>query len=117
MDKYTKSGVYKLTCPDCNKAYVGQIERSILARYNERKQAFRNNCHTSKFAQHLEQAHSCSTINNTMQILHYQKKSAHLNTVERYYIHAEFAANNHLNDSQNIFPNPIFDAILKTHQQ
>jgi hypothetical protein len=52
-----------------------------------------------------------------MHILHYQKKSAHLNTVERYYIHAEFAANNHLNDSQNIFLNLIFDAILKTHQQ
>ena len=52
-----------------------------------------------------------------MQILHYQKKSTHLNTVERYYIHKEFAANNHLNDSQNIFPNPIFDAILNTHQQ
>ena len=58
-----------------------------------------------------------STINNTMQILHYQNKSTHLNTVERYYIHAEFSANNHLIDSQNIFHNPIFDAILKTHQQ
>jgi len=78
--------------------------------YNEHKQAFRNNCHTSKFAQHLlEQAYSFSTISNTMQIFHYQEKSAHLNTVERYYIHAEFAADNHLN--------PIFDAILKTHQQ
>jgi len=52
-----------------------------------------------------------------MQILHYQKKSTHLNTVERYCIHAEFTANNNLNDNQNIFPNPIFDAILKTHQQ
>jgi len=52
-----------------------------------------------------------------MQILHYQKKSAHLNTVECYCIHTEFAANNHLNDSQNIFPNEIFDTILKSHQQ
>jgi hypothetical protein len=80
--------------------------------------AFKNNCHTSMFAQHLlEQAHSFSTIHNTMQILHYQQKSTQLNTVERYYIHVEFAANKHLNDRQNIFPNPIFDAILKTHQQ
>ena len=52
-----------------------------------------------------------------MQVLHYQKKSAHLNMVEPYCIHAEFTANNHLNDNQNIFPNPIFDAILKTQQQ
>ena len=52
-----------------------------------------------------------------MQVLHYQKKSAHLNTGERYYIHAGFTANNHLNDNQNIFPNPIFDATLKTYKQ
>ena len=84
MDKYTQSGVYRLTCPDCNKAYVGQIGRNFLARYIEHRLASRNNSHTSKFAQHLlEQAHSFNTIDNTMQILHYQKKSAHLNTVER----------------------------------
>ena len=117
-EKYTQSGVYKLTCPDCKKAIVGQTSRSFVTRYNEHKQAFRNNSHTSKFAQHLlEQTHSFSPIHDTMQILRYQKKSAHLNTVERYYIHTEFTANNHLNDDQNIFPNPIFDAILKTHQQ
>jgi hypothetical protein len=28
-DKYTHSGVYKLTCPDCKKAYVGQTDRSF----------------------------------------------------------------------------------------
>ena len=97
---------------------MGQTVRGFEARYNEHKQAFRNNCHTSKFAQNLlEHAHSSSTINNTMKILLYHKKSAHLNTVERYYLHVEFSADSHLNDSQNIFPNPIFDAILKTHQQ
>jgi hypothetical protein len=26
-DKFSLSGVYKLTCPDCKKAYVGQTER------------------------------------------------------------------------------------------
>ena len=52
-----------------------------------------------------------------MQVLHYQNKGAHLKTMERYYIYAEFITNNHLNDSQNIFPSAIFDALLKTHQQ
>jgi hypothetical protein len=61
---------------------VGQIGRSFLARCNEHKKTFRNNSHISKIAQHLvEQAHNFSTIHNTMQVLHYQKKSAHLNTV------------------------------------
>jgi hypothetical protein len=90
-------------------AYVGQTGRNFLAWYNENKLAFRNNSDTSKFAQHLlEHTHSFNTIENAMQILQYQRKSAHLNTVERYYIHVEFVTN-HLNDTQNIFPNPIFE--------
>ena len=39
-----------------------------------------------------------------MQILHYHKKGAHLNAVDRYHIYAEYAANN-LNDNHTIFPN------------
>ena len=65
----------------------------------------------------MEQAHSFDTIHKTMEILQYQKKGAHLNTVERFYFHAEYTANNHLNDSQNIFPNAIFNTLLATHQQ
>ena len=69
------------------------------------------------FAQHLnEHAHSFHTIDNTMQILYHHKKGAHLNTLERFYIHAESATNNHLNDSYTIFPNKIFDTLLKTYQ-
>jgi hypothetical protein len=48
-----------------------------------------------------------------MQILQYQGKEAHLNTVERYYIYKEFSINNHLNDESNIAPNKIFDPLLK----
>jgi hypothetical protein len=85
-------------------------------RYNEHKRAFRNNSHSSKFAQHLnEHAHSFGTINDTMQVLHYRKKGPHLNTTERFYIHVEAASNTHLNDSHTAFPNRLFDTILKTY--
>ena len=47
-----------------------------------------------------------------MQILSYQKKCLHLNTIERFYIHKENTKDNQLNDKQIIFPNKIFDAIL-----
>jgi len=47
-----------------------------------------------------------------MQILQYQDKGTHFNTIERYYIYAEFTKNNHLNDEHNISPNKIFDALL-----
>ena len=115
-DKYASSGVYKLTCPDCKKAYVGQTGRSFSIRYNEHKLAFRNNSHTSKFAQRLiDHAHSFGTIHDTMQVLQNHKKSAHLNTLERYYINAKYANNNHLNDSHTIVLNAIFDTLLKAH--
>jgi hypothetical protein len=97
---------------------VGQTDRSFQQRYNEHKQSFQKNCHTSSFAQHLlKQAHPLGNIHNTMQNLHFQGKSAHFNTLERYHIHTEFTTNNHLNDSQNIFPNKIFETILRTKQQ
>jgi len=71
--------------------------------------------HTNiKYAKHvLELSHSFGPIHETMQILQYQGKEAHLNTIERYFIYKEFSKNNHLNDEFNISPNKIFDALLK----
>jgi len=90
-DKYTQSGVYKLTCPDCNKAYVEQTGRNFLAWFNEHKATFRTNSQNSNFAKHLiERTHFFGPIQDTMQILQCQNKGAYLNTIERYYIYAEF---------------------------
>jgi len=30
---FSSSGVYKLNCPECHKAYVGQTERQFYTRY------------------------------------------------------------------------------------
>jgi hypothetical protein len=112
------SGIYKLTCPICNKAYVGQTGRSILVRFNEHKRAFHTNSHTSRYAQHLlDHNHPFGTIQNTMQILQHYRKGPHINTLERFNIHAEFLTNNHINDHQTIFPNRIFDVLLKDQPQ
>jgi hypothetical protein len=51
-----------------------------------------------------------------MQIVHHQKKGPHLNILGWFYIHKEAASGNRLNDNQTIFPNRIFDAILKIQQ-
>jgi hypothetical protein len=51
-----------------------------------------------------------------MQILQFQNKGAHLNTIEKFYTYKEFSENNHLNDEQNISPNKILDTILKSNQ-
>jgi hypothetical protein len=60
-DKFSLLGVYKLTCPDCNKEYIEQTGRPFTTQYIEHKVAFRN---TSSFAKHLnKEAHSFSPIN------------------------------------------------------
>jgi hypothetical protein len=87
LDKYSASGIYKLTRPDCGKAYVGQTGRSFSVRYKELRHSFRTNNTNSNFAQHLiNNIHTFAPIDATMHILEFQKKSRHLNTLEKYYI-------------------------------
>jgi len=52
-DKFSLLGVYKLTCPNCNKTYVGQSGKRFATRYKEHEKAFRNNSHTSSFVNTL----------------------------------------------------------------
>jgi hypothetical protein len=39
-DPLTHSGIYRLSCPDCRKAYIGQTGRDFRTRYNKHKRAF-----------------------------------------------------------------------------
>ena len=64
----------------------------------------------------IEHTHYFGPIQNTMQILQRQNKGAYLNTIERYYIYAEFTKNNHVNDEQTISPNKIFETLLMPDQ-
>jgi len=116
-DLHSRPGVYKLTCPDCGKAYVTQTGRSFATQFQGHKNAFRTANHSSNFARHLiERTHSFGPIHNTMQILQLQNKGAHLNTIEQFYIHAEYTKNIHLNDDSSVFPSKNFDILLKPHQ-
>ena len=117
QDPYSLSGAYKLTCPDCNKAYVGQTGRRFSTRYKEHKTAFRNNNLSYSFAKHLnESAHSFGPMNKIMQIIQCHKKGPHLNTIERFHIHTAAMSDTHLNDDHTIFPNPIFDILSRTNR-
>jgi hypothetical protein len=108
--------VYKLICPDCHKAYVGQTGRQFSVRYKEHKKSFRDKTDTSRYAKHLNgNDHSFGPIEDIMETLKFQRKGIHLNTVERFHIHRESIKNNHLNDPQTLAPNPIFDILTNKH--
>jgi transposase-like protein len=112
FDKYSACGIYKFTCPDCGKAYVGQTGRSFSVHYKKHRHSFRTNNTNSNFAQHLlDNAHNFAPIDSIMHILEFQKKSKHMNTLERYYIHKEAYLNSHLNDQHTIIQNKIFEII------
>jgi len=114
-DKYSLSGVYKLTCPDCHKTYVGQTGRQFSTRYKNTRQHGPTTALPPILQKHLiEEAHSFGPMNKIMEIVHCHKKGAHLNTVEKFHIHTESTKNNHLNDPQTILPNAIFDTLIKT---
>jgi hypothetical protein len=117
-DKYTRSGAYQLTCPNCNKVYVGKTGRSFAQRLKEHKDTFKFSRNNSNYAKHaLTHSHSFGPIHTTMQILQYQNKGAYINTIEWYFIYREFSGNNHLNDEHNISPNKLFDVLLKKPYQ
>jgi len=48
--KLDNSGVYRLTCPDCQTKYVGQTGRSFQIRFQEYHRDFKHNNAKSKFA-------------------------------------------------------------------
>ena len=50
-----KSGVYKLTCPDCQMVYIGETERRFSIRFEEHRVAFESRLQKrqSAFAEHL----------------------------------------------------------------
>jgi predicted RNA-binding Zn-ribbon protein involved in translation (DUF1610 family) len=111
---YRQSGAYKLTCPDCGKAYVGHTSREFTTRYKQHKTAFRTNNRNYSFAKHLmDTGHSFGPINEIMSVLHCHRKGIDLNSVENFYIHAEARHNNHLNDDHTFSSNAIFDTLLK----
>jgi hypothetical protein len=112
--KFDDCGVYKLTCVDFQKAYVGQTERPFNARFKEHKFDYRSNNQKSNFAKHLlDHGHAWHSIEDIMTVLHSANKGRMLNTLERFYIYAESKKQNQINDQHTVFPNPIFDKLLQ----
>jgi len=53
---YDRSGIYKLTCMACDKAYVGQTSRNLKQRYKEHTRYIKNN--------NSQSAHDLHILNN-----------------------------------------------------
>jgi hypothetical protein len=74
-------------------------------RSKEHRRAFYSNTPSFSFAQHLlDEGHPFGPIHEIMQVLHHQSKGPHLNTMEKFYIFAEYTDRSHLNDGTHHLP-------------
>jgi hypothetical protein len=112
-DKYNLSGVYELQCTECPRKYIGQTGRTFKAKYKEHIRDIKNNGQYSKFAQHVvETGHQYGNMEETMKILHIEKKSQILNTYEMFYVYNIRKQNIQLNDTFAETHKRIYDTIL-----
>jgi hypothetical protein len=113
-NRFDAPGVYKLTCSDCSKFYIGQTGRNFSQRFKEHVKALHNNTE-SAFANHLiDSGHTYTDINTNLEILHTHKKGKHLNTLEQYEIYKNTKINtdNILNEQLQYKSHTLFDLTL-----
>ena len=113
FNKFRISGVYQLTCHECNKKYIGQTGISFEKRFQEHLRDYKSRHGNSKFAQHLlDNKHSTGPMQDVMKILHINKKGKMMNTLENFYVYKETKANNQINDKGIFRHNIKFDTII-----
>jgi len=78
-----RSGIFKLKCNTCNKAYIRQSGRSIDIRHKEHIRYIRSNNPESAYAMHiLQNRHEYGTTKDMQQLLKTCHKSTRMNCWE-----------------------------------
>jgi hypothetical protein len=113
-NKLETSGIYRLNCGECPKVYIGQTGRTFRTRFKEHIREIKYNGENSKFALHIQNTgHKCANIDETLDILHIQRKGKMMNTLENYRIYEACKLQIQLNEALSDTYNPIFETILK----
>jgi hypothetical protein len=111
IDKFDRSCIYQLTCPDCSEKYTGQDGRSFRKRYKEHLQSFKYRNSNLIFAKHLHiTRHSLGPMERIMDTLHFVKAKKLTNSLETFYIYSEIKRNNQINEESTTGSNKFYDA-------
>lgn len=106
-DALSNSGVYKITCKDCRKLYIGQTGRAIEIRLTEHERSWRLQKSDSTFADHvLKEGHSYQVHT---EVLHVANKGRKLSLLEALEINKHLAKNPQLvlNDQLQLSTSPL----------
>jgi hypothetical protein len=72
----------------------------------------------SRYAQHiLDMQHAYGTMEDTLDILHIERKGPLMNTLERFHVYKLSKENMHINDTFADMYNPIFNLITKYYKK
>jgi len=112
LQEHEKSGIYKIICKTCHKAYVGQTSRNLKSRFREHIRYIENNDPCSAYALHiLNCRHEYGNIDDTMTLLKQINTPTLLLPYEQMYIQS-FHHNNELMPEQHLNEhNPKFDLL------
>ena len=119
-----KTGVYKLSCNDCECFYIGQTGRGFYKRFVEHtpkhnvKDLTTQSYIKSNYARHLiQENHNYTSFDTNLKPIHVCGKGAYLNAREEFEI---YKAHNDkyyrkfiLNDHLHFKSNPLYDTALK----
>lgn len=112
-----KTGIYKITCSDCECFYVGQTGRGFKKRYVEHLPK-RNSVGTSCFARHLvNEGHSYKDFESNLEPLHLCRKGKYMNTLEEYEIYRAYHDTETrkylLNEQLQFRANPLYETAIQ----
>ncbi|XP_031352513.1 uncharacterized protein LOC116177636 [Photinus pyralis] len=109
---YLQSGIYKITCNDCNCIYIGQTTRKFLTRFTEHN---KNKPH-SAIGTHINNTKHTISIDNT-KILHKTNNYKKLTILEHYEIHKALQDPNFklINDITEFNDNHLYKYVAHSH--
>jgi hypothetical protein len=118
-DIHNDSGVYKLTCKDCENIYIGRPGRTLNTRYKEHIRSYIHIKLDSNYAHHLnENGYQPDTIDNTMTLLHRQSMGPELNVLEKLEIYKHKTQTGQLiNEQLNNNSDITFSALKNTYRK
>jgi len=110
---HDESGIYKLICKTCNKAYIGQTSRNLTLRFREHIRYITNNDPQSAYAQHMQQnIREYSSIKDTMSLFKPIHKASILVPYEQLLIQTFDHKRNLIPEQNRGEQNPLFQLII-----
>ena len=110
IPKLQQSGIYKITCPECNEYYIGQTTRQFKIRfkehqYDENKPSTNS---SSAVATHCKENKHHFNVAQNAEIVEIAKKTYTLDALESYYIQVLEPT---LNKDEGVAPSKLYDKI------